>query len=228
MTKAAPVLTDSATSPVTFATLPPPLTASVDGGRLTSDGGLPWLAETDAALGLCAALAPWVPEWRRGLVRHSRETLVRQPVCLPGALREPGPGEESRPLHHALSRLPAVPERVHAPLTAASVAADLVRLQTIVGGGLLTAAIVVVETRPLRERATAAQVVAYAGLDPAPHESGTSVCGAGRISKTGNARLRQALYMSAVSAVRFNPPLRAFYQRLLKRGKPTSTVAFAG
>ena len=32
-----------------------PLEASFDGGRLTSDGGLPWLEQADAALGLCAA-----------------------------------------------------------------------------------------------------------------------------------------------------------------------------
>jgi hypothetical protein len=55
-----------------------PLEASFDGGRLTSDGGLPWLAEADAALGLCAAFGAVVPEWRRGPVRHSRASLVRQ------------------------------------------------------------------------------------------------------------------------------------------------------
>lgn len=102
---------------------------------------------------------------------------------------------------------------------AASLADDLARLQTIAGVGLLTAAIVLTETRPLRHGATAAQVVAYAGLDPAPRDSGTSVRGAGHISKTGNARLRQALYMAAVSAVRFNPVFKAFYDRLLARGK---------
>jgi len=59
---------------------PLPLEASFDGGRLTSDGGLPWLAEADAALGLCAAIAAQIPDWRRGPVRHSRETLVRQRV----------------------------------------------------------------------------------------------------------------------------------------------------
>ena len=110
---------------------------------------------------------------------------------------------------------------------AATIAADLVRLQTIVGVGLLTAAVVVVETRPLRDRATPAQVVAYAGLDPAPHESGTSVRGARRISKTGNARLRQALYMAAVSAVRFNPVFKAFYARLVARGKPKKVALVA-
>jgi hypothetical protein len=57
-----------------------PLEASFDGGRLTSDGGLPWLEQADAALGLCAALAMGIPEWRRGPVRHARETLVRQRV----------------------------------------------------------------------------------------------------------------------------------------------------
>src|SRR5919205_1524082 len=55
-----------------------PLEAAFDAGRLTSDGGLPWLAEADAALGLCAALAACIPDWRRGPVRHSLETLVRQ------------------------------------------------------------------------------------------------------------------------------------------------------
>ena len=55
-----------------------PVEAAFDGGRLTSDGGLPWLAEADNALGLCAALASTIPEWRRGPVRHTLETLVRQ------------------------------------------------------------------------------------------------------------------------------------------------------
>jgi hypothetical protein len=57
-----------------------PLVTAFDGGRLTSDGGLPWLAEADAALALCATFAACIPEWRRGPVRHALETLVRQRV----------------------------------------------------------------------------------------------------------------------------------------------------
>jgi hypothetical protein len=57
-----------------------PLVAAFDGGRLTSDGGLPWLAEADGALGLCATLARCIPDWRRGPVIHTLETLVRQRV----------------------------------------------------------------------------------------------------------------------------------------------------
>src|SRR5438067_5140152 len=56
------------------------VTARFDAGRLTSDGGLPWLSEADRALELCAALAAGIPDWRRGRVRHSLETLVRQRV----------------------------------------------------------------------------------------------------------------------------------------------------
>src|SRR3954454_18078318 len=51
-----------------------------DGGQLTSDGGVPWVARAEEAPGVCAALAACVPEWRRGGVRHSLEALVRQRV----------------------------------------------------------------------------------------------------------------------------------------------------
>jgi Transposase DDE domain group 1 len=56
------------------------VTASFDGPQLTSDGGLCWLSEADSALGLCASFAQQILEWRRGSVRHSLETLVRQRV----------------------------------------------------------------------------------------------------------------------------------------------------
>jgi hypothetical protein len=65
---------------IAFALAASPLSARFDGPQLTSDGGLCWLAEADSALGLCAALAAHVPEWRRGPVRHALETLVRQRV----------------------------------------------------------------------------------------------------------------------------------------------------
>jgi len=57
-----------------------PLEVSFDGGRLTSDGGLPWVEQAEQVLGLCAAFAAVIPEWRRGPVRHALETLVRQRV----------------------------------------------------------------------------------------------------------------------------------------------------
>jgi hypothetical protein len=54
-----------------------PLTAAFDGGRLTSDGGLPWLAEADAALGLSAALTACLPPRQRAS-RHPLAAVLRQ------------------------------------------------------------------------------------------------------------------------------------------------------
>jgi transposase len=63
------------------------------------------------------------------------------------------------------------------------------------------------------------QWVAYAGLDPRHHESGTSVHQKTRISKLGNRHIRRALYMPALTAVRHAPQVRAFYLHLQARGK---------
>jgi transposase len=101
----------------------------------------------------------------------------------------------------------------------AAVADDVRRLDAIKGVGWLTAALVVTERWVLGPTATPAQATADAGLDPAPHQSGTSVRGRGGISKAGNARLRQALYLAALSAARHNPALTAFHDRLLARRK---------
>jgi hypothetical protein len=56
------------------------LEAAFDGGRLTSDGGLTWLAEADRELKVCEALAEHVPEWRTRRGRHSMLSLLKQRV----------------------------------------------------------------------------------------------------------------------------------------------------
>jgi hypothetical protein len=58
------------------------LEATFDGGLLTSDGGLPWLVEADRHLGICAAFAACLKDWRRdpSRVRHTLENLIRQRV----------------------------------------------------------------------------------------------------------------------------------------------------
>jgi hypothetical protein len=56
------------------------LEAAFDGGRLTSDGGLTWLAEVDKELGVCQAMAKHIPEWRSRRGRHSMLSLLKQRV----------------------------------------------------------------------------------------------------------------------------------------------------
>jgi hypothetical protein len=62
--------------------------------------------------------------------------------------------------------------------------------------------------------------VAYAGLAPREYRSGTSVKKRTWLSKAGNARLRKALYLPALTATQFNPVVTAFYERLVAAGKP--------
>lgn len=74
-------MSQSATASITFPAVGPvPLDVDFLGGRLTSDGGVPWLAEADAALGLTHALAAVIPDWRRRRGRHELPTLVTQRV----------------------------------------------------------------------------------------------------------------------------------------------------
>jgi len=44
----------------------------------------------------------------------------------------------------------------------------------------------------------------------------------------GRKDIRQALYMAALVASRFNPILKEFYQRLLAKGKPKKLALIAG
>ncbi len=57
------------------------------------------------------------------------------------------------------------------------------------------------------------------GLTPRQHLSGSSVRGRARLSKAGNARLRKALFMPAMVAIRFNPVINVFAARLRAAGK---------
>lgn len=67
--------------------------------------------------------------------------------------------------------------------------------------------------------ASARQLAAFLGLTPIKKSSGTSLRKRGRLSGLGNPYLRSRLYMPAVSAITYNPDLKAFYERLIHRGK---------
>jgi transposase len=92
-------------------------------------------------------------------------------------------------------------------------------LTSIPGIGETTAGSLLGEIPHLDRFESAKAVAAYAGLSPRHRRSGTSIYGRPRLCKTGNSRLRKALYMPAIVALRFNPVLRIFADRLLAAGK---------
>ena len=71
-------------------------------------------------------------------------------------------------------------------------------------------------------------ITAFAGMDPVPFSSGSSVFKRPTISKMGDASIRQLLFMSALGGVRAkSSPLVAFYQRLIGCNKPKKVALVA-
>jgi len=97
--------------------------------------------------------------------------------------------------------------------------ADQELLLSIPGIGETTAHELLGEMPDVTQFVSAQAMAAYAGLAPREHSSGSSVRKRTRLSKTGNSHLRRALYFPAVSAVQWNPLVRAHYERLRAKGK---------
>lgn len=69
------------------------------------------------------------------------------------------------------------------------------------------------------------QIAALAGLAPYNRDSGRYR--GQRVIWGGRREVRQALYMATLAAVRSNPPIRDFYQRLKAAGKPSKVALTA-
>jgi transposase len=91
-------------------------------------------------------------------------------------------------------------------------------LESIPGIGKRTATRLLAEIENISHYKSARQVAAYAGLTPRNNRSGT-MRGQTRLSKTGNARVRKALFFPAMVAKQHNPVVRSFCQRLARHGK---------
>jgi transposase len=69
------------------------------------------------------------------------------------------------------------------------------------------------------------QIAALVGVAPVNRDSGTMR--GKRMVWGGRAAVRAVLYMSALVAVRHNPVLKAFYQRLRQAGKASKVALIA-
>jgi len=169
------------------------------------------LAERDTLIGL------------RQQVRNQRHALVQLPVVIPAVRAR---------MEELIATFDAQIATIEREITQilprdAGWAASAALLVSIAGIGVLTAAWLLVTTLNCTIGATPEAVTAYAGLAPVPKESGTSVRGRGAIGHGGNKRLRTALSRATLSATRYNPPIKAFYERLRAAGKPTKVARCA-
>ncbi len=99
-------------------------------------------------------------------------------------------------------------------------------LESIPGLGRQSSIILMAEIQDIERFASAKKLAAYAGVTPENRQSGTWSAPAS-MSKRGSARLRQALYMPAMTAKRYNPIVSSFCERLEERGKDSMAVVGA-
>lgn len=101
-------------------------------------------------------------------------------------------------------------------------------LNSIPGIGDTTSFHILAEMGDLTRFSDVRQVVALAGLNPQLRQSGTSVHYTAGISRMGRYSLRAALYMPAMVAMRHNPIVKTFAERLARNGlKPKQVIAAA-
>jgi transposase len=103
---------------------------------------------------------------------------------------------------------------------------EVLRLMTVPGVNVITAATFMAAIGDIRRFGDRKKLVGYLGLDPKVRQSGTTTASRARISKQGSASARYALVEASWSVVRAPGPIRAFYERIrARRGHQAAIVA---
>ncbi|WP_179367722.1 IS110 family transposase, partial [Winogradskyella forsetii] len=101
------------------------------------------------------------------------------------------------------------------------------RIKTIPGIGRKTAITLIVLTGVFERFSSASELCSYAGLTPVIRQSGSSVKGRPRISKMGNQKLRNLLFMCSFTACKYNKACRDLYERIVAKGKSKKLALIA-
>jgi transposase len=106
--------------------------------------------------------------------------------------------------------------------------ADLfTRLQSIPGIGKRTAMFMIILSEGFRKFESAKQFTCYIGLSPVQKQSGSSVRGRSRISKQGNGKLRNLLFLCSFNACKSNKACQELYERIVGKGKSKKLALIA-
>jgi len=101
------------------------------------------------------------------------------------------------------------------------------RIKTIPGIGRKTAIMLIVLTGGFERFSSAGELCSYAGLTPMVRQSGSSVKSRPRISKMGNQKLRNLLFMCSFTACKYNKACRDLYERIVAKGKSKKLALIA-
>ncbi len=158
----------------------------------------------------------------RQQARNQRHALLQWPVVIP-SVRDHLDGV----IAEVDKRLADLDAEIGHALADGAWAESATLLASITGIGMVTSAWLLVGTLNFQGCISADAASAYVGLVPLAHESGSSVRGRSAIGHGGHGRLRTALYLATLTAARFNPLIKAHYERLRAAGKPPKVARCA-
>lgn len=97
---------------------------------------------------------------------------------------------------------------------------QLKNLTTMVGVSDLLGNTIISESGDVNRFKSSKSYVAYCGFDPKIRQSGRSINSHGSITKRGSPYLRNALFLAARVAARYDPEIKAYYEKKRNEGKP--------
>jgi transposase len=103
----------------------------------------------------------------------------------------------------------------------------LTLLESIPGMGRKTSMMLIVLIDGFKRFENAQQLCSYSGLTPTIKSSGSSVRGRSRISKVGNKKLRNLLFMCSFTACKHNKACKQMYDRIVAKGKSKKLALIA-
>jgi len=103
----------------------------------------------------------------------------------------------------------------------------LTLMESIPGIGRKTGVMLLVLTDGFNRFQTAAELCSYAGITPVIRQSGSSVKGKPRISKIGNQKLRNLLFLCSFNACKYNKACKALFDRIVAKGKSKKLALIA-
>ena len=157
---------------------------------------------------------------------HRREQLVKQRAMEKQHLETVGNKDAVRSIKRTIAFLDKEIERIEKALKAlinadSTLTEKVDRLSGVKGIGDITALTLIADLPELGQL-TNKEISALVGVAPFCRDSGTLK--GKRTTWGGRAQVRSIPYMATLSAVQYNNPIKAFYNRLLKNGK-TKKVA---
>ncbi len=105
--------------------------------------------------------------------------------------------------------------------------ASLILLKTIPDIGDKTTLMLLVFIDGFKRFVSSKELCSYDGITPIIRTSGSSVNGRPRISKMGNPKLRNLLFMCSFNACKYNSACKALFDRIVAKGKSKKLALIA-